>query len=112
MDAPVTADGASASAASSLILLPVMDTVLLPGMVIPVSIGRSTAASALQEAARTEQHIAVVLQREPVAESPGLDDLHPVGTEARLLRYFTGRDGSHNAIVQGVGRVRLLSVLD
>ena len=93
--------------AESLILIPVMDTVLLPGTVLPLAIGRPAAAAALQEAARTEQHLAVVLQREPFAEVPGLEDLHPIGTEARLLRYFTGRDGSHHAIVQGIGRVRI-----
>jgi ATP-dependent Lon protease len=97
--------------ADTLILVPITDTVLLPGMVMPLAIGRPTAAAALQEAARTEQHLAVVLQREPFAENPKLDELQSVGTEARLLRYFTGRDGSHNAIVQGIGRVRLQAVL-
>ncbi len=97
--------------ADTLVLVPVTDTVLMPGMVMPLSITRPDAAAALQEAARTQRHITVVLQREVSAErpdaAPGLDGLHPVGTEARLLRYFTGRDGSHNAIVQGLGRVRL-----
>ncbi|MDR3531136.1 MAG: endopeptidase La [Rhodopila sp.] len=96
--------------ADTLILVPVMDTVLLPGTVMPLVIGRPAAAAALQEAARTEQHLVVVLQREPFAETPELQDLHAIGTEARLLRYFTGRDGSHNAIVQGIGRVRLQTV--
>ncbi len=95
---------------AALILVPVTDTVLLPGMVLPLVIGNPVAAAALQEAARTEQHLAVVLQREPFAAAPELGDLHAIGTEARLLRYFTARDGSHNAIVQGLGRVRLESI--
>jgi ATP-dependent Lon protease len=95
----------------TLILVAVTDTVLLPGMVMPFVIGRPAAAAALQEAARTEQHVAVVLQQEPFTDSPGLEGLHSVGTEARLLRYFTARDGSHNAIVQGVGRIRVQGVL-
>ena len=78
---------------------------------MPLAIGRPAAAEALQEAARTEQHVAVVLQREPAVEMPDLQNLHPIGTEARLLRYFTGRDGSHNAIIQGVGRVRIEAML-
>ena len=94
----------------ALILVAMSDTVLMPGMVMPLSIGRPAAAAALQEAARTQQHLVVVLQRDPAAEAQGLDGLHPIGTEARLLRYFTGRDGSHNAIVQGTGRVRLEGV--
>ena len=96
----------------TLILVPVADTVLMPGMVMPLSITRPDAAAALQEAARTQRHVAVVLQREqptdfPASEVPSLDQLHLIGTEVRLLRYFTGRDGSHSAIVQGLGRVRL-----
>ncbi len=92
--------------ADDLILVPVTGIVLMPGMVVPLSLDRPGAA-ALQEAARTQRHLAVVLQREPAVDAPGLEDLHPIGTEARLLRYFTGRDGSHNAVVQGIGRVRL-----
>jgi ATP-dependent Lon protease len=111
MDASESIQNDAAGLAETLILVPVTESVLLPGMVLPIVIGRPAAAAALQEAARTEQHVAVVLQREPFAEVPGVDDLYPVGTEARLLRYFTGRDGAHNAILQGVGRVRLQNVL-
>ncbi len=104
------------TATETLVLVPVTDTVLMPGMVMPVSITRPDAAAALQEAARTQRHIAVVLQRDASGDqpdaAPGLDSLHPIGTEARLLRYFTGRDGSHNAIVQGLGRVRLMGLAE
>ncbi len=110
MSDSLSATGEAADPTDALILVPLTDAVLLPGMVMPLAIGQSVAATALQEAARTEQHLAVVLQREPFAEDPGLLELHGIGTEARLLRYFTGRDGSHNAIVQGIGRVRLDAV--
>ena len=110
MDAPDTTSGQSAASGDTLILVPLVDTVLLPGMVMPLVISRPSAAAALQEAARTEQHVAVVLQRDPSAENPELQELHAIGTEARLLRYFTGRDGSHNAIVQGLGRFSLLAL--
>ena len=101
-----------AEASATLIFVPVMDVVLLPGTVMPLAMSRPAVASALQDAARTEQHVAMVLQREPYTDTPGLEDLHPIGTEARLLRYFTGRDGSHHAIVQGVGRVRIEAMPD
>jgi len=97
----------TADASPTLILIPLMEAVLLPGTVMPLAISRPAVAAALQEAARTERHVAVVLQREPFADSPVLADLQSVGTEARLLRYFTGRDGSHHAIVQGIGRIRI-----
>ena len=94
----------------TLILVAVTDAVLLPGTVMPLALGRPAAAAALQEAARTEQHVAIVLERQPATEDPGLEALYPIGTEARLLRYFTGRDGSHNAIVVGLARIRLLDI--
>lgn len=110
MSASGPALGEQADPPATLILLPVRDTVLLPGVVMPLTISNPAAAAALQEAARTEQHVVLVMQREPYADAPALSDLHAVGTEARLLRYFTGRDGSHNAIVQGIGRVRPVAV--
>jgi ATP-dependent Lon protease len=106
MDISEAPQADAVSPADQLILLAVTDTVILPGTVVPLAVGRAGAAAALQEAARTDRHLAVVLQREPFVELPGLRDLHSIGTEVRLLRYFTGRDGSHNAIVQGIGRLR------
>jgi ATP-dependent Lon protease len=111
MNAPDLARTEPTNVPHALILVPLVDNVLLPGMVMPLAIGRPAVSDALQEAARTEQHVAVVLQREPFIDAPALQDLHAIGTEARLLRYFTGRDGSHNAIVQGLGRVRLEALL-
>ena len=111
MDASDIAPQDPVASFEPLILVAVGDMVLLPGMVVPLAVNSRAAAAALQEAARTEQHLAVVLQREPLTETPSLGDLHAIGTEARLLRYVTGRDGSHNAIVQGIGRVRVEAVV-
>ena len=111
MDASDVTLSDAAVSADTLALVALADTVLLPGLVLPLAIGSPTAAAALQEAARTERHVAVVLQTKPFDGTPELGDLHAIGTEARLLRYFTGRDGSHNAIVQGVGRIGIDAVL-
>jgi ATP-dependent Lon protease len=101
---------ASSDQGTTLILVPTTDIVLLPGSVLPLAITEPAAAAALQEAVRTEQTIVLVLRRDPSAAITGLIDLHSMGTEARLLRYFTGRDGGHHAIVQGLSRVRLETV--
>src|SRR4051794_5200102 len=95
-----------------LLLVPVGEIVLFPGVVLPLLANRPRLEAALQEAARTSRSIAVVLQRDPKTETLGLSDLHPIGGEGRLLRYVTGRDGQHHAIVQGVSRIRLLDVVD
>jgi ATP-dependent Lon protease len=111
MDVAIEPTDRDVEASSELILVPMVDAVLMPGAVMPLAIGRPAIAASLQDAARTEQHVVMVLQREPFVETPNLDDIHLIGTEARLLRYFTGRDGSHNAIVQGIGRVRIETII-
>src|ERR1700712_2030402 len=95
-----------------VLLVPVREVVLFPGVVLPLLANRPGLEAALQEAARTSRTIAVVLQRDPTTEAPGLSDMSPIGTEGRLLRYVTGRDGVHHGIVQGVGRIRLLDIVD
>ena len=95
-------------AEDTLLLVPVREMVLFPAAVSPLLANRAMTAAALQEAARAGRHIALVLQRDPAIDQPGEADLYTVGTEARLLRYVSGADGSHNAIVQGIGRVRVL----
>ncbi|HEX2943345.1 MAG TPA: endopeptidase La [Rhodopila sp.] len=95
-----------------LLLVPVRELVLFPGVVLPLLASRPAVEAALQEAARASRGIAVVLQRDPTTEAPGLSDLYPIGAEGRLLRYVTGRDGMHHGIVQGVSRIRLLDTVD
>jgi ATP-dependent Lon protease len=99
-------------AVDELLLVPVRELVLFPGVVLPLLANRSGLEATFQEAARTSRGIAVVLQRDPKTETPGLSDLHPIGGEGRLLRYITGRDGLHHAIVQGASRIRILDIVD
>ncbi len=116
MDAPVPDPGQAepppAAPGDALILVATRDAVLFPGSVIPLAATRQATVDALQAAARESRHVAVVLQRDPSVENPALADLHGIGTEARLLRYITAPDGTHHAILQGTGRVRLVSAVD
>ena len=91
-----------------LALVPLRESVLFPGAVMPLAVASAPAIAALQAAAQDGHTVLVVLQRDPSVEQPALTDLHPVGTEARLLRYVTTPDGTHQVILQGRGRVRLL----
>lgn len=101
--APLPKDG--------LILLPVRQTVLFPGVVMPLAIGRAASVAAAQEAIRREQMIGVVLQRDAAVESPKIEDLYRVGTIAEILRYVTAPDGTHHVIVRGVRRFRLVEAV-
>ncbi|MFL5288287.1 MAG: LON peptidase substrate-binding domain-containing protein, partial [Rhodopila sp.] len=108
LDPPMT----TGQAVDELLLVPVRELVLFPGVVLPLLANRPALEATLQEAARTSRGIAVVLQRDPKTETPNLSALHPIGGEGRLLRYITGRDGLHHAIVQGASRIRILDIAD
>ncbi len=95
----------------ALIILPVRNVVLYPGIMLPLSLGRPKSIAAAQEAARGEQPIGVILQRDAAADDPGPDEMHPVGTIARILRYITAPDGSHHIVCQGQQRFRVREFL-
>jgi ATP-dependent Lon protease len=91
-----------------LILLPVRNLVVFPGVVLPVSIGREKTVAAAEEAVRTGRKVGFLLQRDPQVDDPDEADLHRVGTVASVLRYVTAPDGSRHVVVQGEQRFRVL----
>ena len=95
-----------------LIILPVRNVVLFPGVVFPLTVGRERSRAAVLEAARLQRPLGILLQNKPEVDVPGADDLHRVGTSANVLRYITGADGAHHVICQGVKRFRVLQFLD
>ena len=93
-------------------IVPVRNLVLFPGIILPLTVGRKQSVAAAQEATRGERPIGVVLQRNAEAESPTPDDLHWVGTLANVVRYVTGRDGTHHVICQGEQRFRITQFIE
>jgi ATP-dependent Lon protease len=96
----------------ALIIVPVRNVVLFPGMVVPLLVDRERSRAAVQEAVRLQRPLGILLQSRRDADQPGPDDLHWVGTTATVLRYVTAPDGSHHVICQGVQRFRALQFLD
>lgn len=96
----------------AMVLVPVRNMVLFPGMVLPISIGRERSINAAQFAVKTERPVGILMQRNPEADAPAPDDLASVGTVAVILRYVTTPEGSHHIICQGEQRFRVLSYLD
>ncbi len=94
-----------------LIVLPVRNSVVFPGAVIPLTIGRRLSLAAAEEAARSGRRLGLIMQRDPSAEEPAPADLYPVGTIARVVRYFTARDGTQHVVCQGEQRFRALDYL-
>jgi ATP-dependent Lon protease len=96
----------------AMVIVPVRNMVLFPGMVLPVSMGRERSISAAQYAVKAERPVGILMQRNPEADVPTPDDLATVGTVAVILRYVTTPDGSHHIICQGEQRFRVLGYLD
>ena len=96
----------------ALILIPVRNLVLFPGLVVPVTIGRESSVAAAQEAVRSERPVGILLQRDPSQANPEIGDLYQIGTSADILRYVTTPDGSHHIVCQGEQRFRVIEFLD
>ena len=96
----------------ALIILPVRDLVMFPGMVLPLTVSQASSLVALQEALRLERPIGVLLQSKAEVDEPAPADLHWVGTSAGVLRFVTTPDGVHHVIAKGLRRFRALQFLD
>ncbi len=94
-----------------LILIPVRNLVMFPGMILPISLGREASIAAAQAAVKAERPVGLLLQRHPEVERPGPDDLCRIGTVSGILRYVTTPDGTHHAVCQGQERFQILEYL-
>src|SRR5215468_12293313 len=108
---PASSDQAFPIPNDALIIVPVRNTILFPGAVFPITIGRPKSIAAAQQAVREQRQIGILLQRDPELGDPGPDDLYRVGTVANIVRYITAADESHHIICQGVQRMRVLDFL-
>ena len=96
----------------ALVIVPVRNMVMFPGMIVPISIGRESSIKAAQYVVKAERPVGILMQRNPEADAPSPDDLAAMGTVAVILRYVTSPDGSHHIICQGQQRFRVLGYLD
>ena len=98
--------------ADALIVIPMRNTVLFPGVISPITVGRATSVAAAQEAVRSEQKVGFLLQRDPQKNEVKPADLYWVGTAGQVVRYITGAEGTHHLVVQGLSRFRVLEFLE
>ena len=92
---------------SVLPLLALKNTVLFPGVVIPITIGREKSVKAVEKAHKGDKLIGVLSQRDGKIEDPSADDLYKIGTVARVLKLIKMPDNTTTAILQGRGRFEL-----
>ncbi len=88
-------------------ILALKNTVLFPGIVIPITIGRERSIKAINKAYKESRIIGVISQRDDEVEEPKANDLYPVGTLARIMKLLRMPDGTITAILQGRRRFEL-----
>ncbi len=115
--APAASQGAKAGSSrplpdDALIVVPMRNTVLFPGVISPITVGRKSSVVAAQEAVRSEKKIGFLLQRDAKKDDVRPDDLYWVGTAGQVVRYITGQEGAHHLVVQGTSRFRVLEFLE
>ena len=95
----------------SLAILPLRNTVLFPGVVIPITVGRDKSIKLIKEAYKGNKLIGVVAQKDKEQEDPLFEDLYKIGTVAFILKTLQMPDGSTTIIIQGKKRFELNTLL-
>jgi ATP-dependent Lon protease len=94
-----------------LAVLPVRDTVLFPGAIMPLPVGRESSLALLDSLEGPEKLLGVVAQLDPRIESPAGSDLHSVGTLAKVHKMVRMPNGNVVAFLEGLGRLRVIEVV-
>ncbi len=88
-------------------ILPLRNTVLFPGVVIPITVGRDKSIKAVNDAYKTDKLIGVVAQKDSSIEEPTVSDLEDVGTVAKVVKLIKMPDGGTTIIIQGRKRFKI-----
>ena len=92
---------------AELPVLTMRNTVLYPGVIFPITVGRDKSIKLIREANKKSKIIAVVAQKNSDVEDPQIDDLFTVGTMAQIIRMMRMPDGSSTVILQGKRRIKI-----
>lgn len=85
-------------------LLPLRNTVLFPGVVLPITVGRDKSIKAVNDSYKSNKLIGVVAQKDSAVEDPGVTDLEQIGTVAKIIKQIKMPDGGTTIIIQGKSR--------
>ncbi|HEY5393001.1 MAG TPA: endopeptidase La, partial [Hanamia sp.] len=92
---------------AELPLLPLRNTVLFPGVVIPITVGRDKSIKAVNDAYKSDKLVGVVSQKDSLIEEPEITDLVKIGTVAKILKLIKMPDGGTTVIIQGKKRFQI-----
>src|SRR5580765_189830 len=105
-----TMDGIEVPA--EIALLPLRNTVLFPGVVLPITVGRDKSIKAVNDAYRTDKLIGVVAQKGINVKDPAIKDLEKVGTVAKIVKLIKMPEGGTTIIIQGKSRFYIESFFE
>ncbi len=91
-------------------LLPLRNTVLFPGVVLPITVGRDKSIKAVNDTYKTDKLVGVVAQKDSNIEEPTVSDLENVGTVAKIIKLIKMPDGGTTIIIQGRKRFKISSI--
>ncbi len=91
----------------SLPILPIRNTVLFPGVVFPITVGRDKSIKLIKDANKGNKIVGVFAQKDPETEEPNIADLNTIGTMAQIIKILRMPDGNTTAIIQGKRKIEL-----
>ncbi len=97
---------------AEIALLPLRNTVLFPGVVLPITVGRDKSIKAVNDAYKGDKLIGVVAQKDSNVEEPEVKDLENVGTVAKIVKLIKMPDGGTTIIIQGKSRFLIESIVE
>lgn len=103
-------DGQDLVIPDELGLLPLRNTVLFPGVVLPITVGRDKSIKAVNEAYKADKLIGVIAQKDSTIEDPAVGDLEDIGTVARIAKLIKMPDGGTTVIIQGKRRFKIKNI--
>ena len=92
-------------------ILPLRNTVLFPGVVVPITAGRDKSIELINQTNKEGKIIGVVSQKEEGEEDPGIEDINTIGTVAKILKVLKMPDGNTTVIIQGKKRFQVAEVI-
>ena len=95
----------------TLPILPLKNTVMFPGVVIPITASRDKSIKLINDSNTNDKLIGVVSQKDSKVQSPSLNDIHPTGTVAKILRVLKMPDGNVTVIIQGKKRFSIEQIV-
>ena len=96
---------------AELPILPLRNTVLFPGVVIPITVSRDKSIKLIQESYRKDKIIGVISQKDNEVEEPGFKDLNKIGSVALIMKVLRMPDGNTTVIIQGKRRFEITDVV-